>query len=98
MEQTLKPKPEKHLYLEILRVFAIFGVIFNHTYDKGYFLFATRPIGSFPFWVEMALSIGCKCSVPIFFAISGALLLGKDEPLSVIWRRRILRMAILLLV
>lgn len=36
-----------------------------------------------PFWV--------KTAVPIFFMISGALLLGKDEPIPVLFRKRIWR-------
>jgi surface polysaccharide O-acyltransferase-like enzyme len=36
-----------------------------------------------PFWV--------KTAVPIFFMISGALLLGKEEPISTIWKKRIWR-------
>lgn len=42
-------------------------------------------------------AIICKIGVPIFFMISGALLLGKNESLKDIFRKRVLRIAIALI-
>ncbi len=47
----------------------------------------------------MSISIFCKFSVPLFFAIFGALMLGREpEFLKKLWTQRILRMMMLLLV
>ena len=74
---------------------AIIFVIYNHTSWRGYFLFSsyfdanTLSVTSWRYWVYMIPSIICKIAVPCFFMISGALLLGKDEPISIIWKKRI---------
>lgn len=89
----------KLIHLEILRIFAVFWVIFNHTNEKGFFLFSTRPDGGAAFWIDLFISVFCKFGVPVFFAISGALLLNrKPEPLKTLWSRRILKMVIILLI
>lgn len=85
---------QKYLYLELMRILACFFVIFNHTGNNGFFLFSQRPWGGLQFWIYMFVSIFCKFSVPVFFAISGALLLSKnEEPLKALWCRRIARIA-----
>lgn len=63
-------------YIEFLRVVACFFVIFNHTSIKGFFLFATADPGSLKFWLYLFISVFCKLSVPLFFAISGTLMLS----------------------
>lgn len=91
-------KENKYIHLEIMRIIAIFFVIFNHTGLNGFFLFALEPVGSIKFWIYLFFSVACKFSVPVFFAISGALLLGKkDESLGTIWKKRILKMVLLLI-
>lgn len=88
----------KHLYLEIMRILACFFVIFNHTGNNGFFLFSQRNWGSMQFWLYMFISVFCKFSVPLFFAISGALLLSqKNESMRKLWFNRIGRIATSLL-
>lgn len=83
-----KKNGEKILYLEVLRVLAICFVIFNHTGKYGFFLFAEWPLGSLPFWLYSYVSLFCKFAVPVFFGISGILMLGKPaEPLKKIFMR-----------
>lgn len=90
-------KKEKKLYLEIMRIFACFFVIFNHTSHDGFFLFSQRTWGSAHFFIEMVPAVFCKFAVPLFFAVSGALLLQREsEPLSVTWKKRILRIVIII--
>lgn len=36
----------KIIDLEIMRIFAIFGVIFNHSGNKGFLLYKQCPVGS----------------------------------------------------
>ena len=81
-----------------MRILAAFFVIFNHTGNNGYFLFSLYPMHSFPFWIYLFLSIFCTFSVPLFFMISGALLLGREQiSYRNLWTRRIPRMACILL-
>lgn len=99
-ETPLMSKPEtkgKLVFLEALRIIACYFVIFNHTGMLGFFLFGEKPYGSFSFWLYLCISIFCKMSVPLFFAMSGALLLTREqEPLGVLWKKRILKTAVTL--
>ncbi len=87
----------KDISLELMRVIALFFVIFNHTGTDGFILFTKYKIGSFYFWLYMPWSVVCTFSVPLFFMISGITLLKKKEPLSVLFRKRILRNLLVLL-
>lgn len=88
-------KDEKHrknrkTHMDFIRIVAIFFVVYNHTNEKGFFLFAiteneiTRPIYT-------GMSILCTVAVPLFFMVSGGLLLNKEESLADIYKRRVLR-------
>lgn len=94
MEKT----QQKKIYIEFIRIIASFFVIFNHTRERGFFLFASYPENSIQYWLYMFLSVFCKFSVPMFFAISGALLLSKDETIKELYKKRILKMVIALLI
>ena len=89
---------KKEVYLEILRIIAICLVIFNHTGLNGYWLFTQRTPGTLSFYIYLFLSLFCKFAVPLFMAISGAVLLGrKDEPVKKN-AQRIFRIVIVLVV
>lgn len=87
----------RKLHLDFLRIFAIILVVFNHT-----------PAYSFPFsaqvgvsWTEFFMictSIADKVAVPLFFMISGALLLAKNETLSSLLKKRVLRIFYVLVI
>lgn len=80
-------------YFDILRVLSIFIVIFAHTSNDGYFLFAKYPNNSLQFWTYLFIAIAVRFPIPIFFGISGALLLGKEnESLKDLWSKKILNM------
>lgn len=97
IDHTLKEKPKRNLiHIEFLRIICIFLVLFNHTGDNGFFLFSVSqqsPLYCF----YMFLSIGCKIAAPIFYMISGALLLGKNESLKSLYLKRILKWVIVLI-
>ena len=87
----------KNLHIEFLRAICIWLVMFTHSATSGFSLYLTQQDSAWfplyilvPFWV--------KTAVPIFFMISGALLLGKDEPVSVIFKKRIWRFAQVILI
>lgn len=71
--------------IEAMRIFAAFFVIFTHTGDRGFFLFSLYDNHSPQFWIYLMFTVFCKVSVPLFFMITGALMLGKDpEPISLV--------------
>lgn len=97
-ENILTSNNVKKIYFEVMRIFAIFFVLFNHTGNNGFFLFSLCPKESLQFWIYLFISIFCKFAVPLFFAISGALLLNReDEPLKRLWKDKILKFAVILI-
>ena len=90
-------KGKRHLYMDVLRIAACLCVIYNHTEEYGFFMFATREPGSMQYFVEMYASILCKMAVPVFFALSGALMLGREISLKTLWKKKIPRIALALL-
>ena len=87
----------RKVYLEFLKIIAIYMVLFNHTGSRGFTLF-TLAQGSvmYPFYLFNAIFI--KIAVPLFLMASGAVLLGKEESFQRIITARFLRFAIVLLV
>lgn len=97
MSDTINKEPSKRLvHLDLLRLLAIFFVIFNHTSDRGYTLFVEKSDSILCFFYMM-FSILCKIAVPIFFMISGALLLSKQETYKQLFFKRVLRMIVVLI-
>lgn len=95
----MKETTLKNLDIELMRIIACFFVIFNHTGNRGYFLFSLYDMNRIQFWMYMMVSVFCKFSVPLFFMIFGAVMLQRDpEPLKKLWVRRVLRMMLILLV
>ena len=84
------------VYLDILRIIAIFLVIFNHApgYNKAIGYYDGENIKNIIFYM---IGTFTKINVPLFLMVSGALLLGKEENWDVILKKRILRMFIVLL-
>ena len=89
---------KKILYVEILRLFCIVFVIFNHTGSMGYVYFLNFVAGTVPYWFYMFFTAIAGISVPIFLMISGMLLLGKDESIGFIWKKRISKYVVILIV
>ena len=82
-------------YFDLMRIVAIFFVIFNHTGNRGFALYTVNEPGSAKYWLYLCLSIFCTYAVPLFFMISGALVLPKAT-LEDVWKRRIPKMALIL--
>ena len=85
------------VYLEMLRIIAVWCVIFNHTGMRG-FNYYTTISQSLRYWLYMALSILVNSCVSVFYMVSGATLLGKNEEPLIIWKKRIPRIALALVV
>lgn len=86
---------EKTIYYELLRIIAICCVIFNHTGDNGFFLFTVTG-NLIEHIFSIVFAVLCKVGVPIFFMISGALLIPKEETLTTLLQKRVLRIAIVI--
>lgn len=88
---------KRRYYIDILRILACFMVVLNH-FDPGFYAFHNKQQGTVSYWLLLAFSVFCKFAVPLFFMISGALLLKKDEPISVLYKKRIFKIVVALLV
>ena len=87
----------KIIYYEIIRIIAIVGVVFNHSYTLGFHLYSITD-NKYMQLIYISISILCKTAVPLFLLISGALLLGKKEEISILYKKRIIRMMVALIV
>jgi putative acyltransferase len=90
---------KKRLDIELMRILAAFFVIFNHTDDKGFFLFLQYAPNDIHYWIYLMFSVFCRFSVPLFFMIAGALMLDREsEPLVVLWKKRISHICFILVI
>ena len=87
---------KKRLDFELMRILAIFLVVFNHTESRGFFLYQVPGGSEINCILSLLLAVICKAAVPLFFLISGGLLLGRQESLKDLLQKRILRMALVL--
>lgn len=79
---------------DVMRIVAILLVLYNHL--PGYHLFyngeGAALVGG------MAMSVLTRIGVPLFAMVSGALLLGRNETYADLWRKRIWRMLLVIVV
>lgn len=87
-EQFLvKSEKSRREYIDILRILSCLLVIYNHTDERGFCRFINTD-SSILVWIwDTFCAISCKVAVPIFFMISGAMLLGKEESLKQTYKR-----------
>lgn len=89
----MSAEKEKNVFYELLRLIAISLVILNHLPIATAFM-TERGISGAAYTV---IAIIIRINVPLFFMISGALLLRKDEDLKTVLKKRVLRFVIVLL-
>lgn len=87
----------RKLYLDLLRIIAILFVIYNHTSERGYYLYAFDCSLILKI-VYIATGAIIAVAVPIFFMVSGSLLIPKEESIKDLYKKRVLRMLIVLVV
>lgn len=76
-------------HMDALRVLAMLLVLYNHTGERGFLRFdAAHGVARAAY---LALAVLDTIAVPLFFMISGALLLGREEPIRVCLKKRVLR-------
>lgn len=91
-EDTISTEGSKHYdWIDLIRVVAVFQVILIHL---SYVIFFKDDLLS-PNWVAANFydSIS-RMGVPLFFMVSGFLLLGKSEPISQFFRKRFVKVGI----
>ena len=84
----------KKLHLEIIRMIAVCLVVMNHT--DVYFLYFSNTSHPVTYMVSLFCSVICRINVPLFFMVSGALLLKRKEGIRELYRKRVVRMVIVL--
>lgn len=94
MNQTTTVQTKRKSYLDLLRILACYLVIFNHMPGNVLYEYAAGPVQ----WVYMLRSAFTTINVPLFFMISGALLLPREESLAVILKKRVGRMVLVVFI
>lgn len=86
-------KDKTIVYLEILRIIAIVGVFFNHTAYDGmhHYMLTDNRIN---YWLGIFLASVAQCCIPVFFMITGALLLRREESIGYVYKHRVLKMVV----
>lgn len=79
------------IYLDIIRLVAIFCVVYNHT--PGFDVPAYEGWNQPGYWGALVVNQLVKMAVPLFFMVTGALLLVKEESIGELFRKRVLRFA-----
>lgn len=90
-------KTTKKIYLECLRVISLFGVIYCHTDKRGLLLYEVTADPAAYYFSKIMLLFSQIC-VPVFFMISGSLLLGRQEDLKKNFKHRVLKYTVILCV
>lgn len=88
---------QKKIHLEIIRILALVCIVYDHTGPRGSSLY-TFTDGRLSWGLSLASAVVCKVGVPLFFMISGALLLAKEEGWKTVYGKRVLRILQALLV
>ena len=86
-------KKTRNYYFDILRIWACIMVIINHTNSWVFGTYYPELSGK----LSLVLFFLCKTGVPIFFMISGALLLNKEESYKKVYGSRCLRIVFALI-
>lgn len=84
-----KTQMSKDKSFEIMRLIAILLVLLNHRYP--YTVIEIESPITISYYIQCLISVTIKCGPPLFFMISGALLLGKSENFKRVFLHRILR-------
>lgn len=83
-------KKKRKYYIDIIKIISIMMVCYAHSGPSGFAAHYYLPAG----WLQVAvamLAVVCKASVSFFFMCTGALLLSRDEAISQLWKKRVLK-------
>lgn len=87
---------KKIKFIELLKIIAIIMVLYSHrsTYNLAYKYIEQNIIS----YIYQGLATISKVAVPLFFMTSGVVLLGKKEKFSVLFKKRISRWLIVMVI
>ena len=89
-----------YIKYDIIKIIAVVMVIYIHTTTDGFFLFSLyyepNTSSSWLYWAYMIPSVISQIAVPLFFMVSGALFLGKEESIRSVWKHRISKYSVVL--
>lgn len=88
---------QKKIYLEAIRIFAIFFVIYVHTGIDAAEHYRVAE-STFSYVLSLVLFAIAQISVPLFFMVSGGVLLHKEERLKDVLLHRALRIFLIILI
>lgn len=88
---------QKKIYLEAIRIFAIFFVVYVHTGIEAAEHY-TIAGSTFSYILSLVLYAIAQISVPLFFMVTGAVLLHKEESLRHVLLYRALRILLIILI
>ena len=88
---------KKQLHLEVIRILGILSVMFIHSGYRGHEAYSCTDSG-ITFVVSLVLACVSAIGVDLFWMVSGALLLGKNEDAKYVYTKRLPRILIVLLV
>lgn len=88
---------KKLLHLEVIRILAILCIMFIHTGYMGHEAYSCTNSNA-TFVVSLLLACVSAIGVDLFWMVSGALLLGIEEDAKVVYRKRLPRILIVLIV
>ena len=93
-QEKARPAQGRTVYLEALRILAILFILFQHQPAYNLFLESKGAV----WWLYAALAVFTRMNVPMFFMISGILLLGRQEDLKTLLKKRVLRHVLVILI
>lgn len=83
--------------LDFVKIIAIIMVLYNHLYCYSFiFSYNVKEIGIIHYLLLIP-SLLCKCGPPLFFMVSGVVLLGKNETYKKILSHRVSRILIVMI-
>lgn len=87
----------RKIYIDFIKIIAIYMVLFTHTGERGFFAFSCR-LDSVYYPLYLFITICIRVAVPLFFMASGALLLTKEESIKEILVKRFVKYLLSLIV
>lgn len=94
VNEKINTVQKEKVYLEAIRIIACFLVIYNHLPAMELY----KSSSGFMKYFYMVMMAVTTINVPLFFMISGTLLLGKQETFHELWKKRIKRYCCILIV
>lgn len=87
----------RKVYFDVLRLVAIFFVLYAHTGNLGIYHYTVEG-GRVSYWFALAFQQLSYICNSLFFFMSGALLLGKKEDLKTIFTKRALKYVLIIII